>query len=83
METLQYEQLGTMKPIEEKMFWSALERKLADDDGSAAKEHLAAGRFITYRDPKHGNSLVREWPNGSRELVNADLDGNLTVLKAL
>ena len=83
MEMLQYAQLGAMKPYEEKIFWSILERTLANDDGTAAKEHLAAGRFITYRDPKLSNGLVREWPDGRRELIKADATGDITVLQAL
>lgn len=56
---------------------------LNDDDGAAAKAHLAAGRFITYRVRELGNCLVREWPDGRREVIEADLDGNITVLKQL
>ena len=56
---------------------------LAYDDGEAAISHLAAGRWITYRDPHASNGLVREWPNGQRELIKADLHGNVIVLKPL
>ena len=56
---------------------------LSDDDGAAAREHLAAGRFITYRDRSLSNSLVREWPDGRREMIKADEKGNITVLKQL
>lgn len=54
-----------------------------EDDGAAAKSHLAAGRWITYRDPAHSHSLVREWPDGRIELIHADLDGNVRVLQSI
>lgn len=54
-----------------------------EDDGAAAKSHLAAGRWITYRDPAYFHSLVREWPDGRKELIQADLDGNVRVLQSI
>lgn len=72
-----------MGPNEEKDFWSSFETALKNDDGEAARKHLAAGRWITYRDPHLSNQLVREWPNGKKEVIEADLNGNIVVLKSL
>ncbi len=67
----------------EEPFWAELIEAISAGDDSAAKEHLAAGRWITYRDRKLANQLVREWPNGLREIITADEQGNITVLKTL
>lgn len=70
---------GTKDPLEN----LPLELLQDSDDGAAAKSHLAAGRWITYRDPAYSRSLVREWPDGRRELIHADLDGNVKVLQSI
>lgn len=76
-------EVGRMTPTEEKTFWIELESALANDDGEAARQHLAAGRFITYRARELGSCLVREWPDGRREVIEADLDGYIKVLREL
>jgi hypothetical protein len=49
-------------------------------DGLAAQEHLRAGRPIFYCDDEFGDDdIIREWPDGSRELVTVDEDGKVTV----
>lgn len=78
--SLPIEKLGNMKPGDEKILWKALERVLANDDGAASKEHLAAGRPVTYRDPHFPDAIMRKWPNGRRELIDVDENGNVTVL---
>lgn len=59
------------------------EKQLEHDDGAAARSHLEAGRWITYRDQKYPGAMVREWPSGKRELIEADLFGNIRVLRTL
>lgn len=49
-----------------------------DDDGEAARSHLAAGRWISYVDPEYPDDLVREWPDGRREFVEVDDQGQIT-----
>jgi hypothetical protein len=63
-------------------FWRRLERKLCSDDGRAAKEHLAAGRPIYYCDDRFENEIVREWPDGSKELLTLDNDGAVIYRRA-
>ena len=56
-------------------------RALRRDDGSAAQEHLRAGRPIYYCDDDlSDNRMVREWPDGTREIVDIDDTGHATVL---
>lgn len=60
------------KPITELDF-DELSRLIAHDDGAAAKAHLAAGHPIYYREPDTPAGLcIKEYPNGSRELVTFD-----------
>ena len=80
MISLPIEKLGNMKPGEENIFWTVLEKVLANDDGAAAKEHLAAGRPVTYRDPHYPDAILRKWPDGRREFIDVDEGGNVTVL---
>ncbi|AKZ61700.1 hypothetical protein F506_02560 [Herbaspirillum hiltneri N3] len=63
--------------------WLDLEKLLEHDDGAAARAHLQAGRWITYRDQNYPDAMVREWPSGKRELIEADLLGNIFVLRTL
>jgi hypothetical protein len=60
-----------MTPEEQEAFILAFEAVLAHDDGAAAKEHLAAGRAIYYREEDTPPGLViREQPDGRREFVS-------------
>lgn len=83
MLSLELDQLDSMKPVEEKSFWTILEKTLANDDGAAVKQHLAAGRAVTYRDPGYPGGIIREWPDGRRELIDVDQSGNVMVLRAV
>lgn len=59
------------------------EAALADDDGLAAKEHLAAGRAIYYGDERYPDGLVKEYPNGRKRLVAVTPDGEVLVIRDL
>lgn len=83
MDSFRIDALHLLNSADEDKFWRAFEKTLAFDDGAAAKEHLAAGRPITYRDPQHANQLVREWPDGRREVIQADINGGVSVLRYL
>ncbi|WP_250510316.1 hypothetical protein [Caballeronia sp. GACF4] len=48
-------------------------RLLQSDDGRAAREHLAAGRAIFYREPDTPAGLcIKKYPDGHREWVSFD-----------
>jgi len=60
---------------------STLIRQILKDDGAAAKLHLSSGRPIAYCDDAISTDFViREWPDGRRELINVDGSGNVTIV---
>ena len=78
-----FKNLSQMTPEQEAQFWEQFERELDSDTGEAAKAHLAAGRPIYYMDPAYPDQIVKEYPDGRRELVYVDKAGQVTVLKVL
>jgi hypothetical protein len=81
---LPIEHVERMTSAEENQFWIALEKALRHDDGDAAKSHLAAGHSVYYRDDGFPDGIVREWPDGRRELVSIDMiTGDVTVTRVL
>ena len=78
-----FEPLSEMTPEQEAQFWEQFARELDSDTGEAAKAHLAAGRPIYYMDPTYPDQIVKEYPDGRRELVHVDKAGQVTVIKAL
>lgn len=60
--------------------WSAINAGLGNDSGTAAREHLAAGFPIYYSDrDTPANALIKEYPDGHRELVRFDHEGEHRV----
>ena len=60
-----------------------IERAVHCDDGLAAKSHLAAGRAIYYGDPRYPGQIVKEYPDGRRQLVHIDEKSVVTVIKEI
>jgi hypothetical protein len=58
-------------------------RGIINDDGRAAMEHLAAGRAIYYGDEMYPDEIVREWPDGRRELVAVSAEGEVIVIREI
>ena len=53
-----------------------------DDDGAEAASHLAAGRPIYFTEPSTPKGLVvRQNPDGRRDLMRLDPDGSLQVVR--
>jgi len=53
--------------------WRILTGVAREDDGEAARSHLAAGRPIYYGEPgTPPNLVVKEYPDARRELVRFD-----------
>jgi hypothetical protein len=53
-----------------------IEAASRNDDGAAAREHLAAGFPIYYsEDDTPAGAVIKEYPDGRRELVRFDRDG--------
>lgn len=57
--------------------FDSIERAMMRDDGQAAASHLRAGRPIYYCCDEYPTEIVREWPDGGRELVTVDTSGNI------
>ncbi len=60
-----------------------IERAVQFDDGLAAKAHLAAGRAIYYGDPRYPGQIVKECPDGRRQLVDIDEKSVVTVIREI
>lgn len=60
-----------------------IERVVHCDDRLAAKAHLAAGRAIYYGDPQYPGQIVKEYPDGRRQLVNIDENSVVTVIREI
>jgi hypothetical protein len=81
---LRVEYLSEMTPEQECQFWEQFERDLDSDTGEAAKAHLAAGRPIYYGDPAYPGAVVKQYPDGSRQLVRFERpSGTETVIRDL
>jgi hypothetical protein len=77
---LNIENLDQMAPAEAHTFWAEFAAELANDNGQAAKEHLQAGRAIYLcEDDTPAGLVVKEYPDGRRELVQFDQDGEKVV----
>lgn len=76
------DQLGNMDDSDERKFWILVERELRRDDGAAAKSHLAAGRPIYYCPDDFSDDIVREWPDGRKDLVQVSDAGDITYVRA-
>ncbi|ETF02178.1 hypothetical protein W822_15780 [Advenella kashmirensis W13003] len=67
---MKLENLEAMTDVEERVFWRMFDVQLVRDDGAAARGHLQAGRPVYYREDTTPSGLViKEFPNGRRELV--------------
>ncbi len=60
-----------------------IEHELTREYAGAAQAHLAAGRAIYYADPEHPDLVIKEHPDGQRELVDFDDTGTETILRTL
>jgi hypothetical protein len=58
------------------------EAELANDDGCAAQSHLDAGRPIYYGTDEYPG-IVREYPDGRRELVSISVVGGETLVSMI
>lgn len=60
-----------------------IERVVHQDDGLAAKTHLAAGRAIFYGDPQYPGQVIKEYPDGHRQLVTIDSKNVVSIIREL
>lgn len=57
------------------------ESAMMNDDGLAAKQHLAAGRPIYYGDTRYPEGIVKKYPDGRMQLVSISDSGVITVIR--
>lgn len=76
-------QLDFSTEADERRFMAAFTTALASDDGAEAKRHLAAGRAIYYGDDRYPDAVVKEFPNGRRQLVTFTDDDTEVVIRDL
>lgn len=61
----------------------AFEMALTNDDGMAAKQHLAEGRPIYYGDEHYPDGLIKKYPDGRKQLVAVSDKGEFSVIRDL
>jgi len=65
-------------------FWNDLPRLIEQDNGQAVKDLLAKGIAVYYSDDETpAGLLIREQPDGNRQLVRVNFDGDDTVIRDL
>lgn len=60
-----------------------IECAVRSDDGRAAKEHLAAGRVIYYGDQRHPGQIIKEFPDGRKQIVTIDDQNVVFVIREI
>jgi hypothetical protein len=60
-----------------------IEDELRQEHSDAARAHLVAGRAIYYSAPEHPDLVIKEYPDGQRDLVDFDAAGTETTLRTL
>jgi len=77
---LEIEKVDQMTSEQENEFWELFTARIAHDDGDAAREHLAAGRPIYYcEDSTPEGVSIKEFPDGHRQLVRFDAEGEHVI----
>jgi len=81
--TLIVENVDKMSASEDAAFWASFEVELEHDEGAEAARHLAAGHPIYFCESDTPENLViKQYPDGRRELVTFDLDGEKVIWTA-
>jgi len=77
MKTVPIETLGQISAEQEAKLLGTLDAALSADEGMAARQHLAAGRPVYFREaltpPGH---VIRKQPDGSCQLIRFMADGS-------
>ncbi len=81
--TLTGDTLTELTPAEDEAFWASFEAELEHDDGAEAARHLVLGNPIYFCEPDTPDDLViKQYPDGRRELVSFDVHGEKVVRTA-
>lgn len=77
------ENVETMTPEQERDFWTVFSGDVARDDGSAVRQHFAAGNPVYCRMPDTPEGLIeKRFPDGRRQYVKWERDGEHVVSEA-
>lgn len=75
--------MSTLAATQDETFFASreFESAMMNDDGLAARQHLAAGRPIYYGDNRYPEGIVKEYPDGHMQLVSISDSGVITVIR--
>jgi len=79
MSDLDFSALDNATELEELRFMAALTRAIEADTGEAARQRLASGKPIIYGDERFPDAVVKEYPDGRRELVTFEGDTEIVI----
>jgi hypothetical protein len=71
-----FDHTGRLRPV-------MVERIGREAVAAAVRDHKSAGRDVYYTDPAFPGGVIRESPDGRRELLAEDAGGELHVVRAL
>ena len=83
MADLDFSQFETMTEADERRFMAVFTKALASENGEEARQHLEAGRHIYYGDDRYKDAIVKEFPDGRRQLVTFDDDSVEAIIRDL
>ncbi|MEB2541746.1 MULTISPECIES: hypothetical protein [Burkholderia] len=75
--------LETDEPVDVGRFFEAFEREIEDAGDEAARHHLNAGRPIYVGDDAFPGRVIRQYPDGRRELMRLNERDLLVVDRVL
>ncbi len=71
--------IDDMNEREELKAFATFTNDLANDRGEAASSHLAAGRAIYFVDDRYGDAIVKQYPDGRRQIVDFTDDREIVI----
>ena len=71
-----FDRTGRLRPV-------VVERIGREAVAAAVRDHKTAGRDVYYTDPAHPGYLIREAPDGSRDLLEEDSRGEMRRVRSL
>ena len=71
-----FDRTGRLRPV-------VVERIGREAVAAAVRDHKVAGRDVYYADPEHPGYLIREAPDGSRDLLQEDAAGEMHLIRSL
>jgi hypothetical protein len=73
----------SLSELDDRTLDAVVLKTIRKDDGRAAKEHLKAGRPIYFCVDEFGDFIVREWPDGTKDLVTVDEDAVVSMVACM